>query len=282
MILCLQNVLAAMNAYFFWSIKKTNTWHDWNMAWARESSCRSPSLIAQRLPLTAGIGGRALDRKHRAMGEEWLGEALHNVKNDLQVISRLLWFLILFCDFKTSAALETRACNERLLTTARITTPSKWNEEAIPFKCQIGHYSLPSRDWHPLLNFSGKSQTLYRYHQNEKRNNKSQKTNNKGTFMLTVFNDVWWLDEISAKKVGIGENWKLRTFVGTQCWVDTIDWPWSTCTPPSQAKAKLSRQQSGGEPIIGFEARLHDSTWALLAKLDCIFYEKLKESVKDM
>ena len=160
MILCLQNVLAAMNAYFFWSIKKTNTWHDWNTAWARESSCRSPSLIAQRLPLTAGIGGRALDRKHRAMGEEWLGEALHNVKNDLQVISRLLWFLILFCDFKTSAALETRACNERLLTTARITTPSKWNEEAIPFKCQIGHYSLPSRDWHPLLNFSGKKPNI--------------------------------------------------------------------------------------------------------------------------
>jgi len=27
---------------------------------------------------------------HRAMGEEWLCEALHNVKNDLQVISRLL------------------------------------------------------------------------------------------------------------------------------------------------------------------------------------------------
>ena len=55
------------------------------MAWARLSSSRSPSLIAQRLPLTGGIGGRALDGIHGAMREKGPRLLTASWKNDPKI-----------------------------------------------------------------------------------------------------------------------------------------------------------------------------------------------------
>ena len=103
----------------------------------------------------------------------------------------------------------------------------------------------------------GKSQTLYRYHQNEKRN-KSQKTNNSGTFMLTVFYEVWWLGEIFAKKkLALGRTENLGHLLEHSVGYILLIGP----DPPVHPHPKLRQSYPGNNPVVN---------QSLVLKLDCM------------